>query len=126
MGALTQDPSVVVKFAGYREGDLPFDRRLNGFPFLLGMLFLLDITMTEIILRLGGLELNPAMAGIVANPLLHLAVKAGTLLLIIIVALIAETRVRGLAIGFYCVIIALYLFVTVNNAIVLIPRIVGF
>lgn len=74
----------------------------------------------------GGIELNPAMAGIVASPFVHLAVKAGTLLLIMLVALIAETKVKGSAIAFYCVIITLYLFIIVNNAFVLISQVTGF
>lgn len=126
MGALTRDPDSAFRFAGYRKGDLPIDRKFTGFPLMLGMLFLLDISMTELIIRLGGIELNPAMAGIVANPLLHVAVKACTLLLIIIVALVAETRVKGSAISFYCIIITIYLFVIINNAFVLVPQVVGF
>ena len=42
---------------------------------ILGSLFILDILSTEIILRFGGMEQNPAMTGIVQWPFLHLAVK---------------------------------------------------
>jgi hypothetical protein len=102
------------------------DRRITEFTLLLATLFVLDIITTHAILRLGGVELNPAMAGIVASPFVHIAVKAGTLLLIVIVALIAETKVKGSSIAFYSTIVTLYLFVIVNNAFVLVPQLAGF
>jgi len=114
------------KFPGVLLTDTSTNRRIAEFTLILAALFLLDILTPQSILRLGGIELNPAMAGIVASPFVHLAVKAGTLLLIMLVALIAETKVKGSAIAFYCVIITLYLFIIVNNAFVLIPRVTGF
>jgi hypothetical protein len=111
-------------YLDYRPVDEATNRQFTVFSLTLAALFLLDIVTTQLILWLGGIELNPAMAGIVASPFLHLAIKAGTLLLIILVSLIAETRVPRSGIVFYCVLIALYLFVIVNNSFVLIPHIV--
>ena len=90
---------------------------------ILGTLFLLDISTTQIILRLGGVELNPLMAGIVANPVLHLGIKAAILLVIFTVSLIAEQRVKGSGAVFYCVLITLYIFVVINNLFVILPQI---
>lgn len=103
-----------------------FDRRIADFSLILAALFLLDIATTHLILWLGGIELNPVMAGIVTSPLAHTVVKAATLLLIVAVSLIAEANVKGSTIGFYAAIITLYILVLVNNTIVLVPRIAGF
>lgn len=112
-------------YPGYLPGDDAANRQITEFSLILAALFLLDILTTQFILWLGGIELNPAMAGIVTSPLMHLAIKACTLILIILVSIIAETRVRGSSIAFYCILITLYLFVIVNNTFVLIPHIVG-
>jgi hypothetical protein len=112
-------------YLNYRSADPTIDRRTTKFSLTLATLFLLDIITTQFILWLGGIELNPAMAGLVTSPFVHIAIKAGTLLLIILVALIAERKVKGSSIAFYCVINTLYLFVIVNNTFVLIPHIVG-
>jgi len=69
--------------------------------------------------------MNPAMSGIVANPLLHLIIKAGTLLLFILVSLIVETRVPRSGSTFCCILITLCLFVIVSNTFLLIPHFVG-
>jgi hypothetical protein len=103
-----------------------FDRRIADFSLILAALFILDIVTTHLILWLGGMELNPVMAGIVTSPLAHACIKAATLLLIVLVSLIAEANVRGSTIGFYAAIIALYLLVLVNNTLVLVPRVAGF
>lgn len=103
-----------------------FDRRIADFSLILAALFILDIVTTHLILWLGGIELNPVMAGIVTSPLAHTGIKAATLLLIIFVSLIAEANVKGSTIGFYAAIIALYLLVLVNNTLVLVPRVAGF
>ena len=113
-------------FLDYHPADATINQRITEFSLILATLFLLDILTTHLILWLGGIELNPAMSGIVMSPLVHLAIKAGTLLLIIIVSLVAEKKVKGSAIAFYCVIITFYVFVIVNNTFVLIPRIAGF
>lgn len=91
--------------------------------FILGALFLLDIITTQIILRMGGVELNPVMAGIVSNPALHLIIKAVMLLVIFAVSLIAEQRVKGSGIFFYGVLILLYSVVVFNNLLFILPRI---
>ena len=114
------------RFLDYRPGDAITDRRITEFVLILAALFLLDIITTQIILWLGGFEMNPAMAGIVTSPPMHLAIKAATLLLIILVSLFAETKVKGSSIAFYSVIIILYMFVIVNNTFALIPHIIGF
>ncbi|MDP3563691.1 MAG: DUF5658 family protein [Methanoregula sp.] len=113
------------EYLDYRPVDDTTHRRITEFSLILAALFLLDILTTELILWLGGIELNPAMVGIVTSPLVHLTIKACTLILIILVSLVAETRVRGSSMAFYCILITLYLFVIVNNAFVLIPHIVG-
>jgi hypothetical protein len=125
MAALEHRPGSPGGYLNYHLADITIDRRITDFSLILAALFLLDIITTQLILRLGGIELNPAMAGVVMSPLVHIAIKAGTLLLIIVVALIAEKKVKGSSIAFYCVIITLYLFVIVNNTFVLIPHFVG-
>lgn len=125
MAVQAHRPGIMAGFPGYLLADDATGRRIAEFSLILAVLFLLDIVTTQVILRLGGSELNPAMAGIVASPLVHLAIKAGTLLLIIIVSLIAEREVRGSAVIFYSVLITLYIFIIVNNAFVLIPHVVG-
>lgn len=109
-------------FPEYPPIDDGTSRRIGGLLLILGMLFLLDIVTTQIILFLGGVEMNPFMAGIVANPALHLIIKAVILLLIFSVSIIAEQRVKGSSAVFYCVLITLYLFVIINNLFVILPR----
>ncbi|NLD57225.1 MAG: hypothetical protein GX651_03720, partial [Methanomicrobiales archaeon] len=106
-------------------GTVHFDRRIADFALILAALFTLDIITTHVILWLGGIELNPYMAGIVTAPLAHAGVKMATLLLIVTVSIIAETNVKGSTIGFYAVIIILYLLILVNNTIALVPHIAG-
>ena len=125
MAAQEQPPGILLGYIDYRPVDDATTRQITEFSLILAALFLLDILTTHLILWLGGIELNPAMAGIVASPLVHLAIKAGTMLLIILVSLVAETRVRGSGITFYCILITFYLFVIVNNTFVLIPHIMG-
>lgn len=114
--------SVRLPLREYRPLDDGTSRRIVELLLILGALFLLDIVTTWIILRTGGVELNPFMTGIVADPALHLVIKAAVLLLIFPVSLIAEQRVRGSGLVFYCVLITLYIFVFVNNAFVLLPQ----
>ena len=71
------------------------------FTSILAFLFLLDILTTQVILRMGGVELNPVMAGVVASPILHIILKYGVLVMIIPVALTAESRVRGSGVILY-------------------------
>lgn len=103
---------------------LPDERTIRRILLLmapLAILFLLDIVTTQVILWMGGIELNPFMAGIVAILPLHLAVKALLLLLILGVSLVAEQRVQGSGTIFCAVLIALYGSVVLNNLLVLLP-----
>ena len=92
---------------------------------ILGTLFALDILSTQIILHMGGVELNPLMLGIVTHPALHIAIKTAILLVIFPVSLIAEQRVRGSSAIFYYVLISLYVFVIANNLLVILPKFPG-
>jgi len=94
------------------------------FTGVLAFLFLLDVTTTQAILGMGGVELNPFMAGVVAVPLLHVILKCGILLLVIPIALIAESKVRGSGVALYAILIVMYTAVTFNNVTVLLPHIV--
>ncbi len=84
---------------------------------------MMDILSTQLILGMGGVELNPVMAGIVTIPLLHVLLKCGILMMVIPVALVAEARVRGSGVAFYAALIAMYTLVIINNAAVLLPHI---
>jgi len=108
-------------FPGYRPLDDGTFHKFRELLLILGTLFLLDIVTTGIILRMGGLELNPFMEGIVANPALHLIIKAAILLLIFLVSLVAEQRVERSGVVFYCILITWYIFIVVNNAFVILP-----
>jgi hypothetical protein len=107
----------------YLTADDATSRRITMFLLILGTLFLLDIVTTEVILWMGGIELNPLMTGIVANPALHTVVKMTILLVVFIVSLVAERQVRGSGAMVCCVIITLYIFVVVNNLFVILPGI---
>jgi hypothetical protein len=104
------------------------ERAVSGwfilFSFVLAVLFMIDILSTQIILGMGGVELNPVMAGIVTLPLLHVLLKCGILMLVIPVALIAEARVRGSGMALYATLIAMYTVVIINNAAVLLSPII--
>ena len=115
--------NVKCAFLEYRQLDDGTSRQIVKLLLILGALFLLDIMTTQIILWMGGVELNPLMAGIVANPALHLGIKTGMLLAIFPVSLIAEQQVKGSSAVFYCVLIMWYIFVVINNAFVILPRI---
>ncbi len=89
---MTTQPCIEVPWITRLTGEfiLP-DHRLLAMA--LAILFLLDCITTELILILGGVELNPVMAGIVASPLLHMAVKAAVFLFVIATTGYAERRV---------------------------------
>ncbi len=91
---------------------------------ILAFLFLLDILTTQMILLMGGVELNPAMAGIVTSPLLHAIIKCIILIAVVPVALISEARVKRSGVALYAILIAIYIFVMANNIAVLIPQII--
>ena len=98
-------------------------RRFLRLGLMLGTLFLLDILTTEVILIRGGVELNPLMVPVVANPVVHAGVKSAILLGIVIVSLVAEKEVRGSGVLFYCTLITMYIFVIVNNVFVILPQV---
>lgn len=100
-------------------------RRFLEFVLILASLFLLDIVTTEIIILMGGVELNPFMIAVVASPPVHLALKAAILAVIVIVALVAERQVKGSGVLFYCMLITMYIFVVVNNVFVILPQVLG-
>nr|WP_320160200.1 DUF5658 family protein [uncultured Methanoregula sp.] len=112
-------------FPAYRPLDHGMIRRSVELLLVLGILFLLDIATTQIILRMGGVELNPLMTGIVANPALHLVLKAAILLVIFLVSLVAEQRVKGSGFVFYCILIVFYSAVVINNLFVILPQMAG-
>ena len=115
-------PGTLRGYLDYRPVDDATNRRITEFALILAALFLLDILTTQVILWLGGIELNPSMAGVVASPAIHIVLKSATLLLIIVVSLIAEKEVRGSSILFYCVLITFYIFVVVNNVFAILPQ----
>ena len=125
MAAQGNRSGILPAFPDYRPADEVTTRRIVEFSIILAALFLLDIITTQFILLLGGMELNPLMAGVVTSPLVHLAVKAGMLLLIVIVSLIAEKNMRGSGTGLYIVLIPFYILIVVNNAFVLVPFLAG-
>jgi len=107
-------------------GPYPVDtvrsRQIVEFTLILGSLFLLDIGTTQIILWMGGVELNPLMTGIVTIPTLHLALKSAILLAAALVAVLGERYVRGSSVYLYCILIPLYIFIVVNNFFVILPQ----
>jgi hypothetical protein len=98
-------------------------RRIMTFTLVLAGLLLLDILTTQLILRMGGAELNPLMTGIVTMPALHIAIKSALLLLALYVSLTAEVRVRGSGTVLYGMLIALYLVIVCNNIGVILPHV---
>jgi hypothetical protein len=107
-------------------GNNPLDNstisRIMKLSLVLAGLFLMDILTTQSILSQGGVELNPAMAGSVNNPVLHLAVKSSVFLLVLAVALLAEAKVKGSSTKLYSVLFLMYLFVILNNTCILFPH----
>ncbi|MDO9540216.1 MAG: DUF5658 family protein [Methanocalculus sp.] len=81
----------------------------------LASLFLLDVITTELILILGGVELNPVMAGIVASPILHLALKAAVFLFVITTTGYAERRVPASGVVALAAVVLWYGVVIGNN-----------
>ncbi|MCK9630623.1 MAG: DUF5658 family protein [Methanoregula sp.] len=110
-------------FPGQYKIDTVRVRQIVIFTLILGSLFLLDIGTTQIILRMGGVELNPLMTGIVTNPALHLAIKSVVLLAAALVAALAERHVQGSSAYLYSILIPVYIIVSVNNLFVILPMI---
>jgi hypothetical protein len=121
MSSGTSSENVQRAFPDFPPLDDETCRRIVNLLLILGMLFLLDIITTQVILRMGGVELNLFMGGIVANPALHLCIKAAIILVIFPVSLIAEQRVKGSGAVVYCIRIPLYILVFVNNMFVILP-----
>jgi hypothetical protein len=115
-------PGALRGYFDYRPVDDATNRRITEFALILAALFLLDILTTQVIIWLGGIELNPVMTGVVASPVIHIALKSAILLLIILVSVIAEKEVHGSSVIFYCVLITLYIFVVVNNVFAILPQ----
>jgi len=99
----------------FRVCDPSTQRMLIWGTAILGSLFILDILSTEIILRFGGMEQNPAMTGIVQWPFLHVAVKIALLVLVIFMARAAEGHVKGSGKIFFIFLIGMYILVIGNN-----------
>lgn len=108
------------------SGAYPLDtvraRQILDFTLILGSLFLLDIGTTQLILWMGGVELNPLMTGIVAMPVLHILIKSVILLAAALVAVQGERYVRGSSVYLYCILIPVYIFIVVNNFFVILPQ----
>ena len=92
---------------------------------ILADLFLLDILTTQLILNMGGIELNPLMIGVVTAPALHILLKIGIAFCVIPIALNAEARIKGSGIALYAALIIMYTVVILNNTSILIPHIAG-
>ncbi len=118
-------PGLFYPFHGNQALEKDAARRILELVLILAALFLLDIVTTEIILLMGGVELNPFMIAVVASPPAHLALKAAILAVIFTVALVAERQVRGSGVFFYCMLITMYIFVVVNNVFVILPQVLA-
>lgn len=77
----------------------------------LGLLFINDVILTEWILAVGGVEYNPFMVALTANPLYHLGVKLVAFLIITLLVYGAERfqkssgcLITSFAIGMYIVV----------------------
>ena len=112
-------------FRGNQNPENDAARRFLEFVLILASLFLLDIVTTEIIILMGGVELNPFMIAVVVSTPVHLALKAAILAVIAIVALVAERQVKGSGVLFYCMLITMYIFVVVNNVFVILPQVLA-
>ena len=82
---------------------------------ILAVLLLLDILTTGIILRGGGFEYNPFMAGIVQHPLVHAGIKMLLLVLVLLTARYSEANLKGSGTLLFAAVIGLYLLCDVNN-----------
>ena len=87
--------------------------------FLLILLFSVDIITTEMILALGGSELNRLMAGVVAYPMAHLALKGIVLIYITGICMWAEKKITQSGVTAMAIIVAFYVVVALHNMSVL-------
>jgi hypothetical protein len=86
---------------------------------LLGGLMCFDVISTTLILSLGGVELNPIMAFVVGNPLLHLGLKIFVAGVFVWIAAIGQKKVKGAGYALLCAPVLFYVVVAVNNFSVL-------
>jgi len=87
--------------------------------FSLILLFSVDIITTEMILALGGSELNRLMAGVVAYPMAHLALKGIVLIYITGICMWAEKKITQSGVTAMAIIVAFYVVVALHNMSVL-------
>jgi len=87
--------------------------------FSLILLFSVDIITTEMILTLGGSELNRLMAGVVAYPVAHIALKGIVLVYITGVCMWAEKKITQSGVTAMAVIVSFYVVVALHNMSVL-------
>lgn len=95
-----------------------------GYPFFLGMVFLsvlfsLDVITTSIILKLGGVELNGAMAPVVTSMPLHALLKWAVIIFIVAVARWCDGKVRNAGLLMVAIVIIWYGIVIFNNTTVM-------
>jgi hypothetical protein len=87
---------------------------------LIYVLFVLDIVTTDMILSLGGFEVNHVMVPVVDNVFFHLLIKGFVLIFIVSVAQWSELKLKGSGLIMMLVITGWYSFVVMNNTSVLI------
>ncbi|KUG05722.1 hypothetical protein ASZ90_016845 [hydrocarbon metagenome] len=87
--------------------------------FSLILLFSVDIITTEMIIALGGSELNRLMAGVVAYPVAHLALKGIVLVYVTGVCMWAEKKITQSGVAAMAIIVAFYVVVALHNMSVL-------
>jgi len=96
------------------------DQLLGASTGILGLMLAMDVLTTNFLLIHGGTEVNPFMAGIVRNPLLHLTVKTLLLALVFLTARRCEARLAGSGVTLSLVLLGLYSIVVGNNLGVLV------
>jgi hypothetical protein len=84
---------------------------------ILGVLLNLDVLTTSLVIRLGGYEMNPLMAGLVGAPIVHLFVKWLILVFVVLVACFSDKAIKGSGICLMCLIIIWYSVVVANNTL---------
>jgi len=82
---------------------------------LFSMLLLLDVVTTTRILLIGGVELNPLMAGVVSSVPLHIGVKALFFAAMVLWARWWDVRIRHGGVTVLTVLCTWFTFVVVHN-----------
>ena len=90
-------------------------RQHKIFSSILAALFIIDILTTEQVLSLGCGEINPFMIWVTSSMILHAAIKALLIALVIAVAYVSDERVPRSGIALYGILILMYCGVIVNN-----------